>query len=148
MPRMSYSRSMVGWKSWVIGISSMGREGFSGGGEQVAIGMQPLARRKVQSPHSFAQLLPRHDMPHPHAAEMRLVEQGEAGREQLAIDDAFAEPRDDAKADAPGQLGKRFADAAHIVRIDMLKAVAKDEPVDRPPVGLGDRKSTRLNSSH
>src|SRR3546814_5151794 len=106
MPRMSYSRSMVGWKSWVIGISSMGREGFSGGGEQVAIGMQPLARRKVQSPHSFAQLLPRHDMPHPHAAEMRLVEQGEAGREQLAIDDAFAEPRDDAKADAPGQLGR------------------------------------------
>src|SRR3546814_6899704 len=78
-------------------------------------------------------------MPHPHAAEMRLVEQGEAGREQLAIDDAFAEPRDDAKADAPGQLGQRFADAAHIVRIDMLKAVAKDDPVDRPPVGLGAR---------
>src|SRR3546814_7048261 len=83
--------------------------------------MQPRARRKVQSPHSFAQLLPRHDMPHPHAAEMRLVEQGEAGREQLAIDDAFAEPRDDAKADAPGPLGQRFADAAHSVRIDMLK---------------------------
>src|SRR3546814_2561924 len=48
------------FRSWVIGMSSMGREGFSGGGEQVAIGMQPLARRKVQSPHSFAQLLPRH----------------------------------------------------------------------------------------
>src|SRR3546814_20691399 len=35
--------------------------------------------------------------------------------------------------------GQRFADAAHIVRIDMLKAVAKDDPVDRPPVGLGAR---------
>src|SRR3546814_5451705 len=82
MPRMSYSRSMVGWKSWVIGISSMGREGFSGGGEQVAIGMQPLARRKVQSPHSFAQLLPRHDIPHPHAPELRPVEQGAAGKSE------------------------------------------------------------------
>src|SRR3546814_18324842 len=97
MPRMSYSRSMVGWKSWIIGISSMGREGFSGGGEQVAIGMQPLARRKVQSPHSFAQLLPRHDMPPPHAAEMRLGEQGAAGRAPLRRDERSPEPREDPK---------------------------------------------------
>src|SRR3546814_20231403 len=136
MPRMSYSRSMVGWKSWVIGISSMGREGFSGGGEQVAIGMQPLARRKVQSPHSFAQLLPRHDMPHPHAAALRLVEQGEAGREQLALADAFAEPRDAPKAEPPGQLGHRFAHTAPRLRIATLQAVAKDYQRDYTPLRL------------
>src|SRR3546814_6640533 len=71
--------------------------------------------------------------------EMRLVEQGEAGREQLAIDDALAQPRNDAKADAARQLVQRLADAAHIVRIDMLEPVAQDDPVDRPPVGLGAR---------
>src|SRR3546814_1004052 len=114
----------------------MGREGFSGGGEQVAIGMQPLARRKVQSPHSFAQLLPRHDMPHPHAAEMRLVEQGEAGREPLAIDHAFAEPRAAAKADAPGQLLHRFAAAAPLFLIDLLTSVSQAYPVHLSTVGL------------
>src|SRR3546814_18017507 len=141
MPRMSYSRSMVGWKSWVIGISSMGREGFSGGGEQVAIGMQPLARRKVQSPHSFAQLLPRHDMPHPHAAEMRLVEQGEAGREQLARDDAFAEPRYDAKADWPGHMGQRFDAAALRARLHLLRGVGNRARSSLWPPRLGTRLS-------
>src|SRR3546814_6179504 len=67
---------------------------------------------------------------------MRLVEQGEASREKLAIDDALAEPRDDAETDASRQLGQRLADAAHIVRVDVLETVAQDDPVDRPPVAL------------
>src|SRR6218665_3222762 len=71
-----------------------------------------------------------------HPAEMRLVEQGEARREELAINDAFAEPRNDTKTDAARQLGQRLTDAAHIVRVDMLEAIAQDDPVDRPPVGL------------
>src|SRR3546814_11360267 len=98
--------------------------------------MQPLARRKVQSAHRLAEFLPRDDVAYSHAAQMRLVEQGEAGGEKFAIDDALAEPRDDAKADAARQLGQRLADAAHIVRVDMLEAVAEDDPVDRPPVAL------------
>src|SRR3546814_18701835 len=67
---------------------------------------------------------------------MRLVEQGEASREKLAIDDALAEPRDDAETDASRQLGQRLADAAHILRVDVMATVAQDDPVDRPPVAL------------
>src|SRR3546814_1032021 len=101
--------------------------------------MQPLARRKVQSAHRLAEFLPRDDMADSHAAQMRLVEQGEAGGEKFAIDDAFAEPGDDAETDAARQLGQRLTDAAHIVCIDMLEAVAQDDTVDRPPVALGAR---------
>src|SRR5690606_13001549 len=95
--------------------------------------------RKVQSTHRLAQFLPRDDMTNAHAAEMSLVEQRQAGREKFAINDAFAEPWDDAETDAARQLGQRLANAAQIVRVDMLEPVAKYNPVDRSPVALGAR---------
>src|SRR5690349_5243615 len=98
--------------------------------------MQSFAHRQVESTHRLAEFLPRDDVANPHAAEMRLVEQGEASREKLAIDDALAEPGDDAETDATRQLGQRFTDTAHIVRVDVLEAVAQDDPVDRPSIGL------------
>src|SRR3546814_8590445 len=82
-PRMSYSRSIVGWKLCVMG-HPLGERRRSGGGEQVSVRMQPLARRKVQSAHRLAKFLPRDDVADSHAAQMRLVEQGEASREKLA----------------------------------------------------------------
>src|SRR3546814_18790313 len=72
----------------------LGERRRSGGGEQVSVRMQPLARRKVQSAHRLAKFLPRDDVADSHAAQMRLVEQGEASREKLAIDYALGEPRD------------------------------------------------------
>ena len=99
--------------------------------------MKPFTRRKVQSAHRFAQFLPRNDMANAHAAQVRLIEEGEARREQFAIDDALAESGNDAKTDAARQLAQCFSDAPHIMRIDMLEPVAQDDPVDRPPVGLG-----------
>src|SRR3546814_15167098 len=118
----------------------LGERRRSGGGEQVSVRMQPLARRKVQSAHRLAKFLPRDDVADSHAAQMRLVEQGEASREKLAIDDALAEPRDDAETDASRQLGQRLADAAPLVRVDVMATVAPAETVDRPPVAL-DRDS-------
>src|SRR3546814_6629991 len=67
-PRMSYSRSIVGWKLCVMG-HPLGERRRSGGGEQVSVRMQPLARRKVQSAHRLAKFLPRDDVADSHAAQ-------------------------------------------------------------------------------
>jgi hypothetical protein len=50
--------------------------------------------------------------------------------EQLAVDNPLAKARDHPEADPPRELVECRADAAQIVRIDMLEAVAKDHPVD------------------
>src|SRR3546814_11752752 len=85
-PRMSYSRSIVGWKLCVLG-HPLGERRRSGGGAQVSVRMQPLARRTFQSAHRLAQFLPRDDVADSQAAKLRLVEQGAASREQLTLDD-------------------------------------------------------------
>ena len=55
------------------------------------------------------------DMTETRIADLLEVEQGEAFREQLAVDDAFAQPRDYPKADAPRQLVERCPDSLQIV---------------------------------
>ncbi len=72
-----------------------------------------------------------------HRAEFLGIDHGEAGREQLAIDHAFAQARNDAEADALRQLGQRIRYAAHVARLDMLQAVAQHDPVDLRPIGAG-----------
>ena len=76
-------------------------------------------------------------MSHADFAQLREVEQGQALGEELAVDDALAEAGDDAEADAAGELVERGADAAEVVRIDMLEAVAENDPVDALAGRLG-----------
>jgi pantoate--beta-alanine ligase len=73
----------------------------------------------------------------PDLAEMGKVEQGQALREKLAVDDALAEAGDDPEADPARQLVQSLADAAHVARLDMLHAVPEHDPVDAGAVGLG-----------
>ena len=65
------------------------------------------------------------------------VEQRQAAREELAIDDAFAEPADDAKADARRQRLERGADAFAVAGFETRQAIAQHDPVYRHAIGLG-----------
>ena len=78
----------------------------------------------------LAQFLPRRDMGDADLAELVEIEQGEPLGEELAIDDALAEARNDPEADAAGEFVERVADAAHIARLDILHAVPEHDPVD------------------
>src|SRR3546814_4769399 len=93
--------------------------------------------RKAEAGDHLAQFLAVCDVAESDLAEMAEVEQGQALGEKFAIDDALAEPRDDAEADPPRQFVERGADTAHILRFDILKAVAKHDPVDACPCRLG-----------
>src|SRR5687768_1686330 len=72
-----------------------------------------------------------------HLAELLQVQQGQAFRKQLAIDDALAKAGDHAESDALRKLVQSSADTAQVVRFDMLQAVAEHDPVDAPPRRLG-----------
>jgi hypothetical protein len=73
----------------------------------------------------FAQFLAGGDVAEADISELLQVEKSKAGGEELAIDDALAKTRNNAKSDAAGELVERIADAAHILRLDMLEAVAE-----------------------
>ena len=76
-------------------------------------------------------------------AELLQVEQGQALGKQFAVDDALAEAGDDPEADPPRQFVERRADAAEVVRFDVLQAVAEHDPVDAL-AGLSWRAAVRL----
>ena len=124
--------------------------------------VQPAVRRllALRSPGAgnaeprdhFAQFLPGGDVGDADFAEIGEVEQGQALGEQLAVDDPLAEAGDDPEADPPRQFVERRADAAQIVRIDMLEAVAEHDPVDALAgrswrAGCGCSRSARHRSS-
>src|SRR6476659_2253263 len=64
-----------------------------------------------------------------HLAELLEVEEGEALREQLAVDDALAEARADPEHNAAGKLIERCAHALNTVLIVVLEAVPENYPV-------------------
>src|SRR5688572_13514275 len=101
------------------------------------LGLNFLGARNAQTGNHLAQLLAGGNVSHPHFAQLREVEQGQALGEQFAVDDALAQARDDAEADAAGELVQSRADAAQVVRIDVLKAVAEHNPVDALARDLG-----------
>ena len=109
--------------------------------------------RERQIGDHFAQLLAGGDVSQcPTSPICCEVEQGQALGEQLAVDDALAEAGDDAEADAAGQLVERGADAAQVVRLDMLEAVPQHDPVDALAgrswrAGCGCSRSARHRSS-
>src|SRR5687768_7015005 len=76
-------------------------------------------------------------MPEADIAELLKVEEGETLGEELAVDDPLAKARDDAETDAAGEFVERRADAAEVVALDVLKAVAEHHPVDTLPSLLG-----------
>src|SRR3546814_5101583 len=107
----------------------------------------------------------------PHVAEILRIEHRQPLGKQFAVDHALAQPRNDAKTDTLGELPQRLRHASHVARLDMLEAVPEHDPIDRRAVrfrahlarlpdqlriearprylvAVGDRKSTRLNSSH
>ena len=84
----------------------------------------------------LAEFLAGGDVGDPDFAELREIEQRQALGEQLAVDDALAEARDDPEADAAGKLVERRADALQIVRFDVLQAVAQTTQSTLLPVVL------------
>jgi hypothetical protein len=95
------------------------------------------SRQDAEAGDHLAQFLPGGDVADADLAQMRQVEQGQSLGEEFAIDDAFAKARNDAETDAPRQFVQRQPDAAHVVRCDVLQAVAQDDPVHRLAGGLG-----------
>src|SRR5688572_11303931 len=101
------------------------------------LGLDLFGARDAKAGDHLAQLLAGGNVSHADFAQLREVEEGQALGEELAVDDALAEAGDDAEADAAGELVERGADAAEVVRIDMLEAVAEDDPVDALAGDLG-----------
>src|SRR5579864_342381 len=98
---------------------------------QSKLGGLAFARvRDAETRDHLAQLLARRHMPEPRVGDLLEVEEGEALRKELAVDDALAKAWNHPKSDAPGELVESGADALQIMRFDVLEAVSKDHPVD------------------
>ena len=145
---------MVGLKLWVIALAIAQRSDAAvtavGLSFELRLGRTTSGLRSTlvgvgdaEPGDHLAQLLPGGDVGDADFAELLEVEQGQALGEQLAVDDALAEARDDPEADAAGELVERGADALQIVRFDVLEAVAQHDPVDAL-AGLPWRAAVRL----
>src|SRR6478752_4188388 len=89
-----------------------------------------VGRRNPEPGDHLAKLLTGGDVGDADFAELVEVEQRQALGEELAVDDALAEPGDDAEADAASEFVERGADATKVVRLDVLQAVPQHHPVD------------------
>src|SRR5689334_482868 len=78
-------------------------------------------------------------MRHSDLSKLLEIEQGQALRKELSVDNALAEARDYAEADAASELVKGGTDALQIVRFDVLEAVPQHDPVDALAGLLGPR---------
>ena len=98
-----------------------------------------LAEQRDQLP----QLLPRDQMTGPQIAKIALVEQGEPGGEEFAVDHALGQARGYAKANPLAQFGQGTLDADHVARLGMAGAVAHHDPVHLRPLLLDCRLAAR-----
>src|SRR4051812_26326756 len=119
MPRMSYSRRIVGLKLWVIACANT-RNRASVQGKLSDLLLDLVCSRDAEPRNHLAQFLARRNVAEAHLAQLLQVEQGQALGKQLAIDDALAETRNDSEADAASKFVHCRADALQIVRFDML----------------------------
>src|SRR5205085_4849847 len=117
-------------------IRNLSSRPISAGHRRAARGRRARLRQR-ESGDRLPELLPRRDMGEADLADRLQIEQGQALGEELAIDDALAEAGNDPEADPARELVHRLADPAHVARLDMLHAVAEDDPVDAGAVGLG-----------
>src|SRR3569623_3555462 len=89
--------------------------------------------RNGEAGDHLAQFLAGGDVADPDFAKLPEVEKGQALGKQLAVNDALAEARINPETDAARELVESGADALQIVRLNVLQAVAKDDPVDAFP---------------
>src|SRR4051794_4624197 len=136
MPRMSYSRRMVGLKLWVIACANT-RNRASVQGKLSDLLLDFVGAGDAEARDHLPKLLPCGDVADADLAQLLQVEQGQALGKQLAIDDALAETRNDSEADAASKFVHCRADALQIVRFDMLQAVSQHHPVDALAALLG-----------
>src|SRR5947209_17726100 len=109
-------------------------------GRGSALGSLAFARvRYPQASDHLAELLAGGDVAETHFAELLQVEERQSLGKQLAIDHAFAEARNDAKANTAGELVQSCTDTAQVVRFDVLKPVPEHHPIDALAGLLGPR---------
>src|SRR5436305_706645 len=125
MPRMSYSRRIVGLKRWDISrhCEELRDEAIQKKLREAGLlrrarndGLSDLLfdlvrSRDAEARDHLAQFLAGGDVTEADLAQLLQVEQGQALREQFAVDDALAKARDDPEADALRKLVHRRADA-------------------------------------
>src|SRR5688500_16323775 len=95
--------------------------GGSGDRRYLLVGL--AGARYAEAGDHLPQLLPSGDVADADLTQLGEVQERQALGEKLAVDDALAKPRDDPEADPAGELVKRGADPAQVMRIDMLQAV-------------------------
>src|SRR3954463_16745700 len=136
---MSYSRRMVGLKRWVMGTANTPKPSsvqprMTKSGDFL---LDVVGTRNAKPRNHLPEFLAGGDVADANVAELLEVDQGQALGEQLAIDHALAEARDDPEADAARKLVHRGSDALQIVRLDMLQPVPEHDPVDALAALLG-----------
>src|SRR4051812_4806624 len=129
---MSYSRRMVGLKRWVMGTANTPKPSsvqprMTKSGDFL---LDVVGTRNAKPRNHLPEFLAGGDVADADVAELLEVDQGQALGEQFAVDHALAEAGDDPEADPARKLVHRRADAFEVVRFDVLKPVAKHDPVN------------------